>query len=274
MSGDAHCAKKIPAHLFFYPFVMQKEEYPFSRTERLLGGPAVNRLAGTRVIVFGVGGVGSWCVEGLVRSGIGTITIVDPDCVAISNINRQLPATLGTVGRSKVEVMKERMLDLNPHARITALREAFTAETAARFRLDEYDYIIDAIDSLTDKAELILAACRTKAVLYSSMGAALKMDTEQVKVAEFWKVNGCPLAAALRRKFKKSGVFPSRKFRCIFSPELLKNEGDDVLSKGETYDNRKVVTNGSLVHITAVFGFMLSGLVMQHVWKSGSNGME
>ena len=193
----------------------------FHRTELLLGQEAMERLAAKRVIIFGVGGVGSWCAESLVRSGIGRLTIVDSDCVCVTNIYRQLMATIQTVGRVKVDVLRERLLTINPKAEITAMQKIFSADNAGDFALDNFDYIIDAIDSLKDKAELILRATRTSATLFSSMGAALKMDPTRIKVAEFWKVSGDPLARALRKKFKGRKDFPATKFQCVFSDELL-----------------------------------------------------
>lgn len=192
-----------------------------------MGDEAMKHIAQKRVIVFGVGGVGSWCAESLVRSGIRQLTIVDSDRVCITNINRQLMATTKTVGQVKVEALKERLLTINPKAEITALQQIFSAETADSFQLETYDYIIDAIDSLKDKTTLILLACQTKAKLFSSMGAALKLDPTRIKVTEFWKVKGDPLARALRNKFKKDKVFPKRKFLCVYSDELLKNLGQN-----------------------------------------------
>ena len=232
----------------------------FRRSEMLLGSEVMERMAQKRVIIFGVGGVGSWCVESLVRSGIHKLTIVDSDRVSITNINRQLMATTKTVGQVKVEALKERLLTINPSVEITALQKIFTQETAEEFDLDSYDYIIDAIDSLKDKALLILMACRTKAKFYSSMGAALKLDPTRIQVAEFWKVKGDPLARALRNKFKKEKLFPKRKFQCVYSDELLENKMPiDPDDRG----------NGSLVHITAIFGFMLAGLVLADISLSG-----
>ena len=204
------------------------------------------------------GGVGSWCAESLVRSGIRKLTIVDSDRVSVTNINRQLMATTKTVGQVKVDALKERLLNINPSAEITALQQIFSAETASEFCLEEYDYIIDAIDSLKDKALLILMACQTKAKFFSSMGAALKLDPTRIRTAEFWKVTGDPLARALRNRFKRDKTFPKRKFQCVYSDELLENKMPiDPDDKG----------NGSIVHITAVFGFMLAGLVVQDVVK-------
>ena len=228
----------------------------FRRNELLLGSETMERIAQKRVIIFGVGGVGSWCAESLVRSGISRLTIVDSDCVSITNVNRQLMATTKTVGQVKVDALKERLLSINPKAEITALQQVFSEETAERFQLDTYDYIIDAIDSLKDKATLILLACQQQAKLFSSMGAALKLDPTRIKVAEFWKVKGDPLARALRNRFKKDKTFPKRKFLCIYSDELLKNQMPvDPEDRG----------NGSIVHITAIFGLMLAGLVVQDI---------
>ena len=241
----------------------------FRRNELLLGSEVMNRIAQKRVIIFGVGGVGSWCAESLVRSGIRQLTIVDSDRVCVTNINRQLMATTKTVGQAKVEALKERLLSINPEAEITALQEIFSAETADGFRLDTYDYIIDAIDSLKDKATLILLACQTGARLFSSMGAALKLDPTRIRVTEFWKVQGDPLARALRNKFKKEKRFPKRKFLVVCSDELLENRGCPPADGEVPSVFNKPQTNGSLVHITAIFGFMLAGLVVKDICSTG-----
>lgn len=223
----------------------------------------MERIARKRVIVFGVGGVGSWCAEGLVRSGICHLTIVDSDVVSVTNVNRQLMATVKTVGQPKVEVLKARLLEINPSAEVVALQRVFDETTADSFCLDNYDYIIDAIDSLKDKALLILKACQTDATLFASMGAALKMDPTRIRVTEFWKVEGDPLARALRKRFKHNGCFPEKKFLCVYSDELLTNHpmADTIADDPSPFN--KPQTNGSLVHITAVFGFTLAGLVLQ-----------
>ncbi len=233
------------------------------------------RLQRIKVIIFGLGGVGSWCAESLVRSGVCHITLVDSDRVDVTNINRQLPATSSTVGQVKVDVMKNRLMDINPDAEIMAIRRFYTEETADEFDLSQYDYVIDAIDSLKDKALLILRATNSGAKLFSSMGAALKVDAGKISVAEFWKVQGCPLAAALRRKFKRSGQFPKRKFKCVYSPELFRNRGTQP-EKAELNGNIdvnnldsvdmnaiKAQINGTIAHTTAIFGFRLAGLVIE-----------
>ena len=247
---------------------MASEQAIFRRSELLLGNEAMERIAQKRVIIFGVGGVGSWCAEGLVRSGIRQLTMVDSDSVCVTNINRQLMATTKTVGQVKVEALKERLLTINPSAEITALQKVFSQETAAEFDLGSYDYIIDAIDSLKDKAALILLACQTKAKLFSSMGAALKLDPTRIQVTEFWKVKGDPLARALRNKFKKEKLFPKHKFQCVFSDELLTNQGTPSDDGEVPSPFNKPQTNGSLVHITAIFGFTLAGLVIQDATTS------
>ena len=259
----------------------------FRREELLLGADMMEVIASKRVIIFGGGGVGSWCAESLVRSGIEQLTIVDSDRVCMTNVNRQLMATTKTVGKVKVDVLKERLLDINPAANITAIQDIYSAETAESFHLSSYDYIIDAIDSLKDKADLILRATKTDAKFFASMGAALKMDPTKISVAEFWKVKGCPLAAALRRKFKHNKTFPSKKFPCVYSEELLRNRGEnkscgtsqclcpkaaegpgraDLLN--HEWCTSKAQINGTIAHTTAIFGFTLAGLLIQDICKS------
>ena len=246
-------------------------ENPYlSRTALLLGDDVMAALARTRVIIFGVGGVGSWCAEGLVRSGIAHLTLVDSDCVSATNVNRQLMATTATVGQVKVAALRERLLSINPQAEILALQRAYNAETAASFELERYDYIIDAIDSLKEKGDLILRATQTPAVFFSSMGAACKIDPQQVRVAEFWNVRGCPLGAALRKKFKQNHTWPGHKFRCVYDEEVLPNRGRAVAADASNseWDGRKAQINGTTAPITAIFGMTLSGLVLEDVYKT------
>ena len=274
---------------------MALEQAIFRRSELLLGDDAMRSIAEKRVIIFGVGGVGSWCAESLVRSGIRQLTIVDSDRVCITNINRQLMATSKTVGQVKVDALKERLLSINPSAEITAIQQIFTDETAESFHIESYDYIIDAIDSLKDKALLIMMATslppdrgdRGATKFFSSMGAALKLDPTRIKTAEFWKVQGDPLARALRNRFKRNKVFPKRKFQCVYSDELLQNNGHNATCVTEQcmcpkakigpgdpsllnheWCSSKAQINGTLAHITAIFGFMLAGLVIQDIVQS------
>lgn len=203
------------------------------RTERLLGADAMEKIRQKRVIIFGVGGVGSWCAESLVRSGFRRLTIVDSDCVSLSNVNRQLMATTETVGRSKVDVLRERLMLINPNAQIEAKLQIYSQETAESFHLQDYDYVVDAIDSLQNKAQLILHATSLDVKFFSSMGAALKLDPRGVQVAEFWDVKGCPLGKALRKKFKYTRQLPKRKFLCVYDEEVLENKGFGYTPKGE-----------------------------------------
>lgn len=220
----------------------------YDRTRLLVGDEAMERFAAVRVILFGVGGVGSWCAEALVRSGILHLTLVDPDCVDITNINRQLPATTLTVGRPKVEVMRERLLAINPQADIVIRQEAYTSESAPTFPLEQYDYVVDAIDSLKDKLELILATTHNpQNTLFSSMGAARKMDPVQIRVTEFWRVDGCPLAASLRKRMRRAQRFPERKFKCVWSPERCET----------------ALPSGTLMPVTATFGLTLASLILK-----------
>lgn len=235
------------------------------RASLLLGDKVMTRINEVRVIIFGVGGVGSWCAESLVRTGIRHLTIVDNDVVCETNRNRQLMATSRTVGQVKVLAMKERLLEINPEAEIEAKAMVYNQETASEFHLEDYDFVIDAIDSLQDKAHLILHATSLKNVrLFSSMGAALRIDPFKVRKAEFWKVQNDALARALRNRFKRDKTFPSRKFQCVYSEEqALCNQGET----DEKCPENKARVNGSLSHITATFGFALAGLVIEHIYK-------
>lgn len=270
------------------------------RTELLLGLDNLTKIQSVKVLVLGVGGVGSWCAEGLMRSGVRNITIVDSDRVCVTNCNRQLMATSQTIGQVKVEALRERLLAINPDANVTALQMIYEAETADAFHLDEYDFIVDAIDSLKEKADLILrvTSLPKHITLISSMGAALRIDPFKVRKAEFWKVNGDPLARALRNKFKKQKLFPKRKFMCVYSEEPpMKNLGENKacgtgaclcpkakLLSGErgtdtaVYDapgdqrlvehewcTTKAQINGSMCHITATFGMAIAGMIINQI---------
>lgn len=230
----------------------------YSRTRLLVGKEGMEKLQSKKVIVFGCGGVGSWCIESLLRSGITDITIVDPDEVCASNVNRQLMATCLSLGQAKVEAMKERLLAINPEARITAIQKKYGEETAGEFDLDSYEYVIDCIDSLKDKIELMVRATASKATLFSSLGAALKTDPCKVRVAPFWKVRGCPLGAMLRKRMHQRNYLPSRNFLCVYDEEVLENKEDSPEGR----------VNGTFVHITAIFGFTIAGLVIEDILKN------
>lgn len=243
------------------------EDMRFHRLGLLTGHDGMKALSQARVALFGIGGVGSWAAESLVRSGIGRIDLIDADIVGESNINRQLMALSSTVGKPKALVLRDRLLDINPDADIRVRVERYTKDTAQSFDLSQYTHLIDAIDSLADKALLILNATSVSGLkFYSSMGAAQKLDPRKIRVDEFWKVKGCPLAAALRRKFKKSGLLPRRKFKCVYSdeqPVVRHAEVGSDQSGVMMYD--KVAVNGAVCHITAVFGFILASLVINNI---------
>ena len=244
----------------------------FDRSTLLLGEENMKKLNEKKVIIFGIGGVGSWTAEALIRTGLRSLTIVDADKVAVSNINRQVPATTETVGQSKTDAMRAHLLTINPQADINGITDIYTVATAEKYDLEEYDYVVDAIDSISDKALLIYNATRAKRPrLFSSMGAALKTDPARIKTGEFRTVTGCRLAAALRHRFKKTGMYPSKKFRCVFSEELSPNLGAETRQEfGLRPDQapmnfNKKTTNGSLCHITAIFGMTLAGMIIRSI---------
>lgn len=239
----------------------------FNRSELLLGRAAMEAMAEKRVIVVGVGGVGSWCAESLVRTGVQHLTIVDSDRVSVTNINRQLMATTKTVGQMKVEVLRDRLLDINPDADIQTITSVYSRETSQEFHLEQYDYIIDCIDSLRDKIDLLVEATSLpRAKVYSSMGAALKLDPTRIATAEFWKVKGCPLGAAMRNRMRHNKLTLRKKVMCVYSEERLENKGADTVDMAD--DKllfNKVAANGSLSHVTAIYGFTLAGMVIKHI---------
>ena len=220
----------------------------FSRSEALLGSQAMENLRTKKVIIFGVGGVGSLAAEALVRTGLTHLTMVDDDLVQASNINRQLPATVQTIGRPKVEVLRERLLTINPKAEIIALQERYTPETALDFQLETFDYVIDAIDSVAEKTDLIIRASRVRGLkVYSSMGAALRFDPTRVRVAELFDIKGDALAKAVRARMKRLDIHPYKKIRCVYSEEQA----------------QRCETRGSLMQVTAVFGCTLASLIIR-----------
>lgn len=250
----------------------------FQRTELLLGKEFIEKAATKKVIIFGLGGVGSWCAETLVRSGIGHITLVDSDLVGETNINRQLMATTKTVGLPKVELLRERFLEINPLLEVVAIQKIYEPATHDFFRIDTFDFIIDAIDSLANKVYLIQKATETDAVFVSSMGAALKTDPTRIKIAEFWKVQGCSLAASLRSRLKKAGL-PAKKFVCVYSDEKRENRGEEIkISKQESelsesgilpdnWSHRKARINGTTSYIPAMFGITITSIVVNAISK-------
>lgn len=225
-----------------------------SRSAALLGEEGLNRLAAAHVLVVGVGGVGSWCAEALVRTGLGKITLMDDDRVAPSNVNRQCPATAETLGRVKVEVMAERLHAVNPSCdvRTRAERfEAFEQVLSGRAETEKIDLIVDAIDSVACKAELLLGASEAKMPIVSSMGAALRFDPTKVVVRRFDKVEGDGLARALRQRFKKLGRYPTGAIPCVYSTE----------------PPATCALRGSLMPVTCTFGMTLAAEAIKRLVK-------
>lgn len=237
------------------------------RSELLLGTPMMERMSAVRVIIFGVGGVGSWCAESLVRTGITHITLVDSDRVAATNCNRQLMATTLTIGQLKVEALRERLLQIQPQACIQTIAQQYSEENKDDFHLQDYTFVIDAIDSLKDKVSLILHATSLPGVtLFSSMGAALRVDPTQVRVSEFWEVHNDPLASVIRKRMRRNKTFPGRKFLCVHSIETpMENQAPDLVDPNEPNPFDKKQINGSLSHITGIFGMTLAGLVIKQL---------
>ena len=188
----------------------------FSRTELLLGKDGMERLKNARVAVFGIGGVGGYTVEALARSGVGTLDLIDDDKVCLTNLNRQIIATRKTVGKYKVDVAKERILEINPDAVVHTYKMFYMPDTADQFDFSQYDYVVDAIDTVTGKIELVMQAQKSNTPIISCMGAGNKMDASAFEVADIYKTKVCPLAKVMRRELKKRGV---KKLKVVYSEE-------------------------------------------------------
>lgn len=246
----------------------------FSRTRLLLGYDAVEKLKNARVAVFGIGGVGGYVCEALIRSGVGHFDLIDNDKVSLSNINRQIIATRKTVGRYKTEVMRERMLDINPEAEVLLYNSFFLPETADEFPFEKYDYVVDAVDTVTAKIELVMK-CKEKGVpIISSMGAGNKLDPSAFKVADIYKTNVCPLAKVMRHELKKRGV---KKLKVVYSEEKaikpLKDmsvscENGSILPQETEFkaSNRRS-TPGSVAFVPSVAGLIIAGEVVKDLIK-------
>lgn len=206
----------------------------FSRTALLLGKESITSLSNKKVAIFGIGGVGGYVCEALVRSGIGHFDLIDNDTVCLSNINRQIIATHKTIGRYKTEVMKERMLDINPDADITIHECFFLPETSNQFDFSEYDYIVDAVDTVTAKIELIIKAKENNVPIISAMGAGNKLDPCRFQVADIYKTSMCPLAKVMRRELKKRGI---DKLKVVYSDEPPLTPLSDEIFESDTSDN-------------------------------------
>ena len=227
------------------------EENQFERTALLLGKASVEKLAEKRVAVFGVGGVGGFVCEGLVRAGIGAIDIVDKDTVALSNINRQLIALHSTVGKNKVDVLEERLKDINKDLIIKKYKCFFLPETSDTFDFREYDYVVDAIDTVTGKIELILKAKEAEVPIISAMGAGNKLDPTAFQVSDIYKTSVCPLARVMRRELKKRGV---EKLKVVYSKEEpIKPQ----------FEEGEEVVPGSVSFVPPALGLIIAGEIVK-----------
>jgi len=236
----------------------------------LIGSAAMEKLAASHVMVFGIGGVGSFTVEALARSGVGNLTLVDDDSICLTNINRQLHATTQTIGRSKVEVMKERVMDINPRARVTVIQKFYLPENAEEFFAANCDYIVDAIDTVTAKIDLIVRAQAKGIPVISCMGAANKLDPTQFEVADIFKTTVCPLAKVMRYELRARGV---KALKVVYSKEkpLTPQDGADLGCRAHcvcppgstrTCTIRRQIP-GSISFVPSVAGLILAGEVIK-----------
>ena len=251
----------------------------FQRLQLLVGTSTLDALRQSRVILFGVGGVGGWCAEALVRSGVGHITLVDNEDICVTNVNRQIQATTGNVGKSKVAELRRRLVSIHPRVKVEAIEEIYELANRDRFDLHGYDYVIDAIDSYTHKMELIEHAWEVGVPLFSSMGAASRMDVTRIRTTSFWDARNDPLARILRKGLRRRGF--GGDFQVVYSEErpIPPVENTSVYCGTHTcfchhedpdhkdWCSTKLVINGSAVHVTASFGMALSGLVLQDIAK-------
>jgi tRNA A37 threonylcarbamoyladenosine dehydratase len=254
----------------------------FQRLALLTGAEGAAALGAARVLVFGLGGVGSWCAEALVRSGIGGIGIVDSDLICVTNINRQVQATSRTLGKPKAEALAERLREINPRCGVTGIERVFSRETAEFFDIPGADYVIDAIDSLSHKLDLIEISAAAGKKFYSSMGTALKLDPTQLKTADIWETRGCPLARLVRQGLRRRGFTGT--FTVVYSPERLPLQPGIPTSCGSAHClcpvrgsggerpewcGGKKVINGSAVTVTAAAGMILASLVIRDILNHG-----
>ncbi len=239
----------------------------FSRTELLFGNEAMERLENSRVAVFGVGGVGGYTVEALARSGVGTIDIIDDDKVCLTNINRQIIALTSTIGKYKVDVAEERIKDINPKAVVNKYKMFFTPETSGEFNFSQYDYVVDAIDTVTGKIELVMKANETKTPIICSMGAGNKLDPTAFEVADIYKTSVCPLARVMRTELRKRGV---KKLKVVYSKEKPISPKNIKEFMQETEPNTTQRTGnvkkqipGSTAFVPSVVGLIIAGEVIK-----------
>ena len=231
-------------------------ENQFSRTELLIGKEGVNKLQSSRVVVFGVGGVGGYVIEALVRSGIGAIDIIDNDKVHITNLNRQIIATQSSIGKYKVDVMEERVKDINPYCKITKYKTFFTPETSSEFDFSKYDYVVDAIDTVSGKIELVMKCNETNTPIISSMGAGNKLHPEMFEISDIYKTSVCPLAKVMRQELKKRGI---KKLKVVYSKEVpIKLTSEEKSTSGKQIP-------GSISFVPSAVGLIIAGEVIRHL---------
>jgi tRNA threonylcarbamoyladenosine dehydratase len=248
----------------------------FQRLSLLIGARAAEAAGKSRVIVFGIGGVGSWCAEALVRSGVGAITLVDSDIVSVSDFNRQVQASGGNMGRKKTEALKERLNEINPACELVSFPQFFSKENAGLFGISEADYVIDAIDTLESKLDLIETAAASGKRLYSSMGMAWKLDPTQIRTADIWETSVCPLARFVRLGLKKRRF--SGHFTVVYSAEKPNQErkgssgGDEESVEKSGTGGKKRAPLGSAVQVTAAAGMVLASLVIRDLCGKYSDG--
>ena len=233
----------------------------FSRTALLIGKSGVEKLNQSKVIVFGVGGVGGYTVEALARSGVGQIDVVDNDTVSFSNLNRQIIATVDTVGKDKVDVIKDRILSINPNAVVNTHKIFYMPETADKFELSKYDYVVDAIDSVTGKIELCLQAEKAGVPIISSMGAGNKLDPTAFEITDIYKTSVCPLAKVMRRELKSRGI---KKLKVVYSKEEPIKITD---TQGIEIPEGKRQIPGSIAFVPSVVGLIIAGEVIKDLIK-------
>ena len=234
----------------------------FKRTQLLLGEGAMEKLNNSRVAVFGVGGVGGYVVEALARSGVGALDLIDDDVVCESNINRQIIAQHSTIGRPKVEVAAERIKDINPDCRVAVYKTFYTPETAGEFDFSQYDYVVDAIDTVTGKIALVMQAEESGTPIISSMGAGNKLDATAFKVADIYKTSVCPLARVMRRELKKRGI---KKLKVVYSEEEALTPLAEDSDEGSGHMKR--VTPGSVAFVPSAAGLIIAGEVVKDLVK-------
>ena len=236
---------------------------PFSRTGLLLGKEGMDKLKNARVAVFGLGGVGGYVVEALARSGVGTLELIDHDTVSITNINRQILATHSTVGKSKAEAAKARVLDINPHCQAIARELFFLPDTADQFDFSAYSYVVDAIDTVTGKLALVTAAQAAGVPIISCMGTGNKLDPTRFQIADISKTSVCPLARIMRKECAKRGI---KHLKVLFSTEDPIPSDPSAITDEELPEGRRALP-GSVAFVPSVAGLMIAGEVIKDLTK-------